>query len=236
MKTAEQLRALVNNPNVVGFRHLIFQGESNHAPDAYMIINGGAHFSDFSAHPFGELKTTQGGKAAGAAQWLPTTWADLKRRYPVDCADFSPPAQDFGFVAKLQDRGALDDVLAGNIDEAVRKCRPEWTSLPGAAENGGTYTLDKALAVYKEYGGALTETPLGPLPVAPITGTPAPTPAPVQPPIPAVLKPRPKLSTEELTDVPAAELDRLVAQFKAGGATVTVSTQANGLYRVLATY
>ena len=56
------------------------------------------------------------------------------------------------------------------------------------------------------------------------------------PPIPAVLQPRPKHAAEELTDVPPAELDRVVAQFKAGGATVTVSTQANGLYRVLATY
>jgi hypothetical protein len=64
-------------------------------------------------------------------------------------------AQDFGFVVKLVDRGALEDVIEGNLSEAIRKCRQEWTSLPGAAENSGRYTLDKALAVFTKYGGRL---------------------------------------------------------------------------------
>jgi muramidase (phage lysozyme) len=228
MKTVEQLRALVNNPNVVGFSRLIRQSESDQTDAAYTIINGGSHFSDFSKHPFGELKTTEGGKAAGAYQWLPTTWADLKRRYPVDCATFTPWAQDFGFVAKLQDRGALDDVLAGNIREAVGKCRQEWTSLPGAAENAGQYTLDKALVIYAQYGGKLNEIPLGPIPPSAV-----PTLA-VMP--PAVKPPKQPRRSERLTDIPAAELAQTVAEFEAGGATVTVTVQANGLHTLLADY
>ena len=235
MKTVEQLRALVNNPNCKGFSRLLRQGETNQTETAYRTINGGALFTDFSKHPFGELPTTQGGKAAGAVQWLPTTWADLHRRYPIDCADFSPAAQEFGTVAKLEDRRALDDVLAGNIAEAVRKCRQEWTSLPGAAENSGRYTLDAALAVYRSYGGQLNEIPL-PMPAQPPIVQPAqPTPAPAPPPAVAPA-PKPKRQSVAFTDLSAEQMAQYSAEFKLEGATITVKTQPDGRYSLRADF
>ena len=50
-------------------------------------------------------------------------------------------------------RGALEDVLSGRIDDAIAKCRQEWTSLPGAAENRAGWTLAAALELYRLRAG-----------------------------------------------------------------------------------
>jgi len=49
----------------------------------------------------------------------------------------------------------LQDVVEGRFEEACIKCRPEWTSLPGAAEASAAWTMDKARAVFVNYGGRL---------------------------------------------------------------------------------
>lgn len=155
MLTPAQLRVALSHANVGAVLRVIREGESNQTDAAFLLINGGARFSSYEAHPFGELPTTRGGKAAGAYQFLPTTWADLRRRYAWALPDFSPASQDAGAVLLIHDRGALDDVLAGRFDEAIAKLRPTWTSLPGAAENSGRYTMARALEVYRRYGGEL---------------------------------------------------------------------------------
>lgn len=155
MMDATRLAVALSHANVGAFLRVLRQGESSQGDDAYTIINGGAHFSSFDAHPFGELPTTRGGRAAGAYQFLPTTWADLRRRYPWALPDFSARSQDAGAVLLVHDRGALDDVMAGRIETAIAKLRPTWTSLPGASENSGRYTLARARDVFLRYGGAL---------------------------------------------------------------------------------
>lgn len=155
MMDATRLAVALSHANVGAFLRVLRQGESSQGDDAYTIINGGAHFSSFDAHPFGELPTTRGGRAAGAYQFLPTTWADLRRRYPWALPDFAPRSQDAGAVLLINDRGALADVIAGRLDAAIVKLRPEWTSLPGASENSGRYTLARARDVFLRYGGAL---------------------------------------------------------------------------------
>lgn len=68
-------------------------------------------------------------------------------------------------------------------------------------------------------------------------GLPAkPAPVSVAPPVPSAITPAAKREPEQLTDVPAAELDRLVVQFRTGGATVSVTLQPNGRYTVRAVY
>lgn len=174
--SAAQIREALRSPNVEAFERVIRQGESNQIDEgpnsAWSIINGGSHFTDFTHHPFGRLKTTEGGKAAGACQWLPTTYADLQDRYPEDIRDFTKSSQKFAFAAKLVDRGALQDVLAGRLEDAIGRCRKEWTSLPGAAENT-SYTLERARQVFRQYGG----TEAGYVKPAPV---PIPTPAPTK--------------------------------------------------------
>jgi hypothetical protein len=56
-------------------------------------------------------------------------------------------------VFLINRRKALDDVIAGRINEAIRKCAPEWASLPGSSYGQPTQKLQKALEVYAAYGG-----------------------------------------------------------------------------------
>ncbi len=165
---ATRLAVALSHANVGAVLRVLREGESRQSDDAYTLINGGAHFASFDAHPFGELPTTRGGRASGAYQFLPTTWADLRRRYPWALPDFSPPSQDAGAVLLIHDRGALDDVMAGRIEAAISKLRPTWTSLPGASENSGRYTMARALGVYRQYGGRLAADQSDTQPAAPI--------------------------------------------------------------------
>lgn len=155
-----KLAVVLSNANVGAFLRVIREGESSQDDAiAYRMVNGGGRFESFAAHPYGELPTTQGGRAAGAYQFLPTTWAGLRRRWPTYLVDFSPASQDAGAVLYLYELGALDDVLAGRVAQAIARLGRIWTSLPNGTENSGRYTLAKALAVFTRYGGKLAGTP-----------------------------------------------------------------------------
>ena len=148
--TLSDLRNLLRNTNVSSFLRVIRERESSQDDSAYTVLNGGAHFESFAEHPFKGQRTPPG-KAAGAYQYIASTWGDVEAQYGMP--DFSPASQDAGAVARLIYRGALEDVLAGRFAAAVARCRHEWTSLPGAAESSAGWTMDKALAVYRKWGG-----------------------------------------------------------------------------------
>lgn len=172
--TLSDLRRYLDLSNVAAFLRVIRERESSQDDSAYTVLNGGAHFFDFAAHPYKGQRTPPG-KAAGAYQFIASTWGDVEQQYGMP--DFSPASQDAGAVARLIYRGALDDVMAGRFEAAVAKCRHEWTSLPGAAESSGTWTMAKALAVYRQRGGR-TEDELAALRpgLAPFTTNPVPQP------------------------------------------------------------
>jgi muramidase (phage lysozyme) len=48
-------------------------------------------------------------------------------------------------------------VIAGNFQEAVRKCAREWASLPGSPYGQPMRTLAQALETYASYGGDISE-------------------------------------------------------------------------------
>ena len=159
MTPASTIRTALAQANVQAFSRLIREKEANQNDTAYTLLNGGAHFpAPPWVHPYHGRTTTEVGHstAAGAGQFLGTTWGRLTDMYPEDCFDFSPPCQEFGIVALIAGRGALQDVLNGNILAAIIKCRQEWTSLPGASESRSSWTMEKALACYQGYGGTVT--------------------------------------------------------------------------------
>jgi muramidase (phage lysozyme) len=149
----EGLKVGAAYPNVVAFLRVIRERESGQGPDAYLMINGGGRMDGFQKHPWENVPTTRGARACGAYQFLGTTWGGLCRQY--EFADFGPESQDLGAIALIQERGALQDVIAGRFEQAVGKLRGVWTSLPGASESSASWTMDKARSVFLKYGGKL---------------------------------------------------------------------------------
>lgn len=168
-----RLAVALSHANVGAFLRVIREGESSQEPVAYRMRWGGlgkpvAYFDDFSKHPR-IFEPTTGGRqssAAGAYQIVATTYDSIAPSLGI--TDFTPTSQDALAIALIDRRGALDDVMAGRIRTAIADLRAEWTSLPGAVENSGRYTMDRALAVYAKYGGRLAVTEPDTQPAAPI--------------------------------------------------------------------
>jgi muramidase (phage lysozyme) len=151
--STEGLKVGAAYPNVVAFLRVIRERESGQGPDAYLMVNGGGRMDGFQKHPWENVPTTKGARACGAYQFLGTTWGGLCRQY--EFGDFGPESQDLGAIALIQERGALQDVIAGRFEVAVGKLRSVWTSLPGASESSASWTMDKARALFLHYGGKL---------------------------------------------------------------------------------
>ena len=171
--TLYELQALLKHPNVVGMQHVIRDGETNQTADAYRMISGGGYFDDFSKHPFEGMSSTVGGKCSGAYQFLPSTWGDFLAfaRAQGQQPTFEPLWQDLGAVWLFWSRHALDAILAGDIPRAMEILKPTWVSLPGGSESSPRATVERALAVYEEWGGKLgVAVPIEPTaaPVAPV--------------------------------------------------------------------
>ncbi len=142
------------NNNVRAFLLMIRRCEGTAGPDGYRTMFTGKLFSDFSKHP--NIANSANGytsTAAGAYQFLYSTWKDLQRSLLLP--DFSPASQDAGAVELIRRRGALDDVIAGDIATAVDKCAKEWASLPvvTGAKAGKSYYGQpvKSLATVTNY-------------------------------------------------------------------------------------
>ena len=138
------------SPRLRAFLRVIREGESGQGDDAYQVMFGGAKFDSFADHPrqkhtFGTLTST----AAGAYQFLSRTWDEC--RDVLGLPDFSPDSQDRAAVFLIKRRGALDDVEAGRITEAINKCGREWASLPGSPYGQPVQTLAGALKVYEKW-------------------------------------------------------------------------------------
>lgn len=153
------LRAALSHPNVAAFLRVLREGESSQDESAYTIQFGGGHFS---APPWEHPRKpiTAGAwtsTAAGAYQFLAKTWTALVEAYAFP--DFSPQCQDEAAVALIAGRKALDDVKAGRFDAALAKCGKEWASLPGSPYGQPTLTLEKARAIYEQWGGRYEPAP-----------------------------------------------------------------------------
>jgi muramidase (phage lysozyme) len=168
MRDVLQLVEARDNPNVRAFLMVIRVGEGTADVDGYRRHFGGSHFDSFAAHPrkvitAGLGKNQYTSSAAGAYQFLTKTWDGLVKRYGF--TDFEPATQDIAAIALIDGRGALDDVLAGRFEAAVKKCNREWASLPGSPYGQPTKTMAQATKTYLSNGGALgsaQEAPVAP--------------------------------------------------------------------------
>lgn len=124
----------------------------------YHRLFGGREVEDLSKHPgicvkFRNTCST----AAGAYQFLDKTWASL------GLPNFSPENQDKGAIELIRRRGALADVDAGRLDNAIAKLSPEWASLPRwDGDTRGTYKqpvkpMHKLRELFVKSGGQLEQ-------------------------------------------------------------------------------
>lgn len=152
-REAEDALAL---PQVQAFLRVIRQGESSQDDRAYFMRWPGlgkpvAYFTSLGAHPR-IFEPTYGGKSSSAAGAYQITWTTWNEFAPLlGLTDFSRRSQDICAVALIARRDALADVLAGRLEDAIFKCRQEWTSLPGAAENNARWTMTAARELYLRY-------------------------------------------------------------------------------------
>lgn len=149
---AKVTAADVAHPNVQAFLRVIRRGEGTADEGGYSRLFGGGTFSSFANHP--NIKVSKSGyvsTAAGAYQFLTSTWRETARI--MNLADFSPANQDKGAVGRIAARGALDDIKAGRLAQAIRKCGREWASLPGSPYGQPVISMATAAAVYAAAGG-----------------------------------------------------------------------------------
>lgn len=155
----DDLRAALSHPNVAAFLRVIREGESRQDDSAYRLENDGTPrgrvLPDYVVeHPSKGLRSPPG-RAFGAYQFLASTWAGLVKKHGFE--NMGPACQDEAAVALILGRGALDEVLAGDLDGAFYLLHPEWTSLPGGSEeNAATKRLRR---VFVEWGGQIKAAP-----------------------------------------------------------------------------
>ena len=158
--------------NVAAFLSMIAGSEgTDRAADPYRVCFGYQHtIADLRDHPAitGEWKgeklpdaTCQGAgmrpgcvsTAAGRYQIIKPTWAACARA--LGLSDFTPASQDAAALYLIKQRGALDDVQAGRVADAIGKCRREWASLPGAGYGQPERRLTALLDTFTNAGGNL---------------------------------------------------------------------------------
>lgn len=157
------------DPDVLAFLRVIRERESSQTDDAYRMRwtpRGVAYFNDFKDHPRIDEPRADGrtSSASGAYQFTRTTWDDVVSSVGSDLLpDFSPASQDRAAVALLIMRGVFQLLMVDDVQGAIVKARPTWTSLPGASESSASWTMAKALEVFVKWGGG--RKPQAPAPI-----------------------------------------------------------------------
>lgn len=135
--------SLRSNPNVQRALASIRAAEGTaQYTDPYSVGFGGRQIDNLNQHPgilssfsdnSGSRKKTS---AAGAYQFLNKSWGDMSRN--LDLQDFGPENQDIAAIGLLDRSGALDHVLAGDVNGFVDQANGTWASLPGSPYNQPT--------------------------------------------------------------------------------------------------
>lgn len=99
------------------------------SPEGYRVLYGGDRFDDLSRHPDIVVRRRYASAAAGAYQFLPTTWDQASEE--LQLRDFRPASQDQAALHLVHERGALQRFdRHGLTAEVLARLAPEWASLP----------------------------------------------------------------------------------------------------------
>jgi len=159
LKSYDYYQSLLGNPNVQAALNTIAYAEGlSKVKDPYSTLVGYGTFADQSKHPGIAVQTGYGrSTAAGKYQALKGTWNEVAKA--VGIPDFTPTSQDVFAVARLDQRGALKDVLDGNLKGWTDKARNEWASLPTSELGQGRRSQSQIEKAYKAYLETAKNTP-----------------------------------------------------------------------------
>lgn len=112
-------------------------------------------FDSYADHPRRVIQLRPGlsSSAAGRYQILEGIYDAYKSRLLLK--DFSPDAQDAIATQLIRERGALPDIEAGRITEAVARCSSIWASLPGNNYGQHQNALASLQEAFQAAGGML---------------------------------------------------------------------------------
>ncbi|KEF43293.1 MAG: muramidase [Cyanobium sp. CACIAM 14] len=95
----------------------------------YRVLYGGGRFGDLRRHPEITVRNRYVSAAAGAYQFLPTTWKRASER--LGLRDFGPASQDQAALHLVEERGALGAFDRHGLSaEVLARLSSEWASLP----------------------------------------------------------------------------------------------------------
>lgn len=129
---------LIEAPEVRSMLDLIAtaEGTAGKGDNGYNVMFGGKTFDGYDKHPNKRhnFRQTDGRRnkttAAGRYQFLNRTAKGLQKELGLN--DFTPRSQDIMAVKLFEQNGALEDVLAGDMQTAVSKLGKTWASLPSS--------------------------------------------------------------------------------------------------------
>ena len=121
------------------------EGTLGRGDDGYNVIVGGGLFTDYSAHPNKLVQVKPGLKSTAAGRYqILKRYADAYTKM-LKLPDFGPDSQDKIAIQMIKEQRAYDDVLAGRIEVAIKKCSNIWASLPGNNYNQPQHSMTALL-------------------------------------------------------------------------------------------
>jgi muramidase (phage lysozyme) len=125
--------AAAKEPRLRAFLATIAWAEGTYHSEGWKTIYTNAKFEGFDRHPRQIKCGSIRGKrtcsdAAGAFQFLSTTWGQVAKA--KNLPDFSPESQTKGAIELIKRSDALEDVLAGEFNNAACKVGKQWASFP----------------------------------------------------------------------------------------------------------
>jgi len=149
--------------NVNAFLDLIAWSEGTSSipdsDDGYKVIVGSTLekpilMAAYALHPRRKVwmdKARVWSTAAGRYQIIARTWDRCLKI--LHLPDFGPESQDRAAILLIQGRKAYDDVEAGRVQDAARRCAGEWASFPGNTYGQHEDSMQALLDQFVKLGG-----------------------------------------------------------------------------------
>lgn len=109
-------------------------------------------FDSYVSHPRRHNEATNS-DAAGRYQFMGRFWPAYQKS--MNLPDFGPDSQDKWAIQLIRECHAYDDIAAGNIEDAIRKCAARWMSFPGAGFHQRQNQMVDLLRAYRLAGGGV---------------------------------------------------------------------------------